>query len=271
MIKRVRVGLLGCGTLGTEFARVLERKFKDACIVTCLNDIDLDQAEKLRKKIKSKPAIVTLKTMIQKCDFLIEAAAPPVVGDLLKQALPKNRGVLVMSVGGILTSPGIQALLKQKRGLIFLPSGAIAGIDGLLAARVGKIKSVSLVTKKPPKAFKGAPYFVERGKDPMSIRRDTKIFEGTVRQAVKLFPQNINVAATLALAGIGALKTKVSIYACPGLKRNTHQLEVLGDFGRMVTVTENDPFVKNPKTSRLASYSPIALLDKVFGTLKIGT
>ncbi len=271
MRRKIRVGILGCGAIGSQLARIIDRKFPSVYRLTCLTDLSQEKALRLARSLKIKVRVVSQEEMIKRCDLVIEAASYKAVQPLVKEVLKRHKSVLVMSVGGLLGSKKAVKILKKGRGKIFLPSGAIAGIDGLLAAGMGKIKMVSLTTKKPPRAFAGAPFLKSRHISLEKIKEEKLLFRGTANQAVKAFPQNINVAALLSLAGIGPQKTIVKIYASPFLKRNIHQVEVEGDFGRMVTITENVPSPGNPKTSYLATLAPAALLKKMADTLKIGT
>ncbi len=162
-------------------------------------------------------------------------------------------------------------MAEEKRARIFIPSGAIAGIDGLKASNCAKIKKVTLTTKKPPQAFLGNPYLLKRKVRLDNINEDTVIFEGSALLAVRVFPQNINVAATLSIAGIGADKTTVRIVASPNLTRNIHEVEIESEAGRIITRTENIAHPDNPKTSYLAVLSAIAALKQVLEPMKIGT
>ncbi len=148
---------------------------------------------------------------------------------------------------------------------------ALCGIDALKAASVGKIGSVTLTTRKPPKGLEGAPYLKLKKIDLKAITKETTIFEGSARDAVKGFPANVNVSAVLSLAGIGAKKTMVRIVTSPAYKKNIHEVEIIGDAGRITARTENIPSKANPKTSALAIYSAIATLEEIAKSVRIGT
>jgi aspartate dehydrogenase len=268
---KIKIAILGCGAIGSELARTVDRRLRADCRLVCVSDIERGKAEALARSLRSKPMVVSRDAMIRRADLIIEAASTQAAGPLARDALLRHKFVLVMSVGGLLGEPGIFRVLKKTRGRLFLPSGAIAGIDALLAGRMGKIKSVELVTRKPPSAFQDVPSLRSRRRWLRSLKRETLLFAGPAGRAVKAFPQNINVAALLSLAGIGPRRTRVKIYASPGLKKNVHQVEIVGNFGRILTVTENVPSPKNPKTSYLAALSPAALLEKIVGAMKVGT
>ena len=127
-----------------------------------------------------------------------------------------------------------------------------------------------MTTTKPPKALEGAPYIVKNKINLNTITTKTIIFEGSALEAVDAFPANINVAASLSIAGIGAEKTKVKIVADPNTGKNMHEIVVEGVFGKLTTSTENLPSPNNPKTSYLAVLSAISMVKKIVGNVKVG-
>ncbi|MEM2995380.1 MAG: aspartate dehydrogenase domain-containing protein, partial [Candidatus Bathyarchaeia archaeon] len=150
---------------------------------------------------------------------------------------------------------------------IYVPSGAIVGIDNIKSASLGKIYEVTLTTRKPAKSFEDTHAKLKLDK----IKQPTLIYEGAAREAVKLFPTNINVAATLSLAGIGPDKTKVKIIADPTIEDIIHEIHVKGEFGEIETKTISKPFPRNPRTSYIAALSAIATLKKLTENLVVGT
>jgi aspartate dehydrogenase len=160
--------------------------------------------------------------------------------------------------------------LAEKHGCrILVPAGAIAGLDGVKAAREGAITSVTMETRKPPRGLAGAPYIEERHIDLDAIREETLIFEGPATEAVKAFPANVNVVAALSLAGIGPERTRIKLFATPGQQRNQHRITVEGEFGRLVIEVENVPSA-NPRTGVLSYLSAIAMLRELGAPLRVG-
>ncbi|MBI4708486.1 MAG: DUF108 domain-containing protein, partial [Candidatus Omnitrophica bacterium] len=153
---------------------------------------------------------------------------------------------------------------------IYLPSGAICGLDGVKSASLGRIDKVTLTTRKPPRSLEGAPYLVSKGINLSQIKQETLLFEGTAEEAIRGFPQNVNVCATLSIAGIGPEKTRVKIITSPFYTSNIHEVEAEGAFGRLTVRTENVPSPQNPKTSYLAALSAIATLKQILEPVKIG-
>jgi aspartate dehydrogenase len=154
---------------------------------------------------------------------------------------------------------------------MLLPSGAIAGLDAIKAAHMAGITRATLITTKPPQGFKDNPFLIRRGIDLSRIKKETLLFNGSVNDAVKRFPQNINVAAALALAVGDARKVRVKIVVSPGLRRNTHEVVIESASGRIMTKVENEPCPDNPKTSYLAVLSAIAALKQFAGSVRIGS
>jgi aspartate dehydrogenase len=181
---------------------------------------------------------------------------------------------MIMSVGALLDESVFEILFdacKEFKKKIYLPSGAIAGLDAIKSVK-DELESVTLVTTKNPKALAGAKFFETSNMDANAIAQKTTIFEGTAKEAVTLFPANINVAALLSLAGLGSTKTAVKIVADPATDKNTHRIEAAGKFGKITISVENIPDKTNPKTSRLAILSAIECLRAVCtDDIKIGT
>ena len=179
-----------------------------------------------------------------------------------------------MSVGALLDE-SVYDILSDAcvdfQKTIYLPSGAIAGLDGLKSVR-GEIQSISITTTKHPRSLKGAKFFETSEIKLDSIDDVTTIFQGTAKDAVSLFPANINVSALLSLSGIGSEKTMVTILADPNTDKNTHHIEATGTFGKMTFIIENFPDINNPKTSRLAILSAIETLRNYCSEeIRIGT
>lgn len=258
-----KIGIVGCGVIGTGIAEFIYNKLKKKARVIAICDVDSKKAECLSKKIKPRPLITGLDGLMRKSDLVIEAAGVKVSAIVAEKAVLYKKDCLIMSTGGLLKKPGLFKKARSRGVSIHVPSGAVCGLDGLISANTGKIDKVRLTTRKPIKGLKGAPYFKDEGIDIENIKKETVVYEGNAEDAVKRFPQNINVAATISLAGIGPKRTEVRIITSPEYTRNTHELEVEGDFGRFFTRTENVPSRQNPKTSQLAVLSALAKVQEV--------
>lgn len=209
-----------------------------------------------------------------KPDAVLEAASHEAVREHLIPLLDAGVTVIVLSAGALIDDDlrrRAQDSAKRSGGLLYVPSGGIGGLDALKAACLAGVDTVSIQVAKPPVAWKGIPYVDALGIDLNRLERPHTLFEGTARDGVPHFPQNVNIAAVLSLAGIGPDRTRLKVVADPALKRNTHTITVDGRSGRITLVLENVPSPDNPKTSWLACYSAIAALKEISSPARFGT
>lgn len=215
-----------------------------------------------------------IEELLHSVDLVIESASQNAVRLLIPRVLEAGCDVMILSVGALADEElrkKLFRLAQQNNCKLYFPSGAVVGIDGINSASAAEISSVTLTTRKPPSGLAGAPYVVCKGIELEKIETETLLFEGSASEAVKAFPANVNVAATISLAGIGFERTKVRVIADPALSRNVHEITVEGEFGKFFTRVENLPSPENPKTSYLAALSAISTLKKILNPVKIGT
>lgn len=269
---KVKIGIIGCGAIGSRMAKTIHKEFTKDCRIVGLYDLDPSKIQKLVKSLNLKGiATNSAQAVIEKSDCVIEAVNTDATLNIVRAAIASGKTVLAMSVGRLIDSLHLFQEARRKKCYLLLPSGAIAGIDAVKAASLVHIRSISLTTRKPPAGLGTNPYFEKQGIDLKKIKSETLVFDGTVRQALKLFPQNINVAATLALAAGDLKKIRVRIVACPKTKNNSHQIEIEGDFGKITTRTENVVCPDNPKTSYLAVLSGLQTLKQFCTGILVGT
>jgi aspartate dehydrogenase len=274
MSKILNIGIVGCGAIGSSLAKVISREFRGRARLAALYDLDTAKAQKLSLAVSGskKIAVGNLNALITKSGLVIESASSLCAWEIAKKVSFRGRDIMIMSAGGITHHlKELNALARLKKSRVYIPSGAIAGIDALKAARMGKVIKVTLTTRKNPASFSGVKAIKEKRINLEAIKKDTVIFSGPAEQAVRSFPQNINVAAVLSLAGIGAKKTMVKIIASPSVKRNIHEIEVISQAGTIFTRTENIPHPDNRKTSFLAVLSAAAVLKQILVPVRIGT
>jgi len=258
-----KIALLGCGAIGSQIALAIDAG-KIPAQLTQIYDQSKEAAEKLVSKLKNKPTIVENSHLLSSgpVDLVVEAASQQAVKDVALSVLQNRKDLMMMSVGALLDESVFEILseaCKEFSKNIYLPSGAIAGLDAIKSVK-DELELVTLTTTKHPNSLKGAKFFETSDISLDKIDTQTIIFEGTASDAVKLFPANINVAALLSLVGLGSQKTKVKIIADPNTDKNTHQIEAIGKFGKMNYSIQNVPDTTNPKTSRLAILSSIETL-----------
>ncbi len=270
--RRLRIGIAGCGAIGGGIARYISKELKKDCQLTGLYDIQYERVEKLRRELSAGPrGKHSLSALLKSCDLMIEAVNARSTREIVREALLNKRDVIAMSVGKLLDAQDLFSLARQRGRHLLIPSGAIAGIDAIKSASLARIREITLTTRKPLNGFAGNPYLVRKGIDPATIKKETVLFKGNVDSAVKFFPQNVNVAATLALASQARDKITVCIMTSPKYKNNSHEIEVIGDFGRILTRAENVVSPENPKTSYLAVLSGMQTLKQFCQGTGIGT
>jgi len=267
------VGIVGCGAIGTILARLITEDTMGLRLVSVF-DRHIENSERLVSSLTLQPVIEDVSRMAEHVDIIVECASASAVPEVARTALSHGCKVMIMSVGSLTDlklEDELVELAERHDTKIHVPSGAIVGIDGLKAAGIVGIDRVVLKTRKHPESLKDAPYITENMINLDSLTEETLIFTGTAIEATNAFPANINVAATLSLAGIGSEKTSVEIYANPSLTRNVHEIMVEGSFGKFKTTVENVPSPENPRTSYLAALSAIATLKEMTDPLQIGT
>lgn len=283
---KIRVGVVGCGAIGSEICRAIDRDEVNGrelglgMALKFLIDKHPEKIERLCKSLGKKPDIIKsdstgLDIILEEVDLVIECASQAAVREFVIPALKKGKEVMILSVGALLCEPGlfeeIESISKEKGCKVYIPSGAVAGIDGLKSGAIGGIHSVELTTRKPPSGFEGNEYVKERGIDLFSIKKEETLFMGPAKEAERYFPENVNVAASLSIAGIGSEATKVKIVADPSAEENVHEIVVKGEFGKLFVRVENVPSIANPKTSYLAALSAIATLKSISYSIRVGT
>jgi aspartate dehydrogenase len=253
----MKLGIIGCGAIGTDVATAAETMKEIEKIY--LFDIKPDASEKLRKKLK-KAEITTADQLLKDADVVFEAASQQAVKQYAEKALQNNKDIVIMSIGSLFDDTlkkTLENIARKNLCKIYLPSGAVCGIDGILAASMARLDGATLVTTKPPLSLG------------VKVEERTVIFRGSAREAVKKFPKNINVAACLSLAGVGFDETKVEIVADPVETRISHKILAHGKFGRLRAEVENMPNPNNPQSSYLASLSAISILRRIIDPIQI--
>ena len=265
----LRVAIAGLGPIGKKVAEALDRGI-DGLALAAVSAQHPDKHRNWLGSLKVQPAVLPIEKLADVADVVIECAPAKLVRSIVAPFVTEGKTAIVLSVGALLENDDLIELAKQNGGQIVVPTGALIGLDAVTAAAVGEIHSVRMVTRKPVEGLAGAPYLVENNIDIAKITEPLKIFDGTAREAAKGFPANLNVAVALSLAGIGPDRTRLEIWADPGLTRNVHRVEVESDSARFSMSIENVPS-ENPKTGRITALSVIALLRKQRAPLRVGT
>lgn len=263
------IGIVGCGVIGQAILKAVEAG-RLAVRVSGVTSRTEKTARAFLSTLRDPPPYLERARLIADSDLIIETAGGEVVPSLAEEAFGAGKDLMVISVGALLDHPEIMGRSRESGCRLFVPSGAIAGLDGIKSACVGQVSHVTITTRKPPEGLEGAPYLVEHKISLAGLREERELFSGSAREACRGFPANVNVSAAVSLAGVGPDKTRVRILAVPGLKRNCHDIEVEGEFGRLAVHIENVP-TENPRTGRLTALSIIRSIQDVVDPVRIGT
>src|SRR3954469_11516617 len=271
----MRVALLGGGTIGRLVLERIELGELDGIeIVAVAGRRASSPAAALAGKFGVPYVLDRQALLATRPATVLEAASHEAVREHLVPLLEAGINVIILSAGA-LADDRLRNAAEQAAGrsgaLFYVPSGGIGGLDALKTACLAGVDEVSIQVAKPPAAWKGIPYVESRGVALDRLTAPVTLFEAPAREGVPLFPQNVNIAAVLSLAGIGMDRTRLKVVADPALTLNTHTIRVNGRSGRFSIVLENVPSPDNPKTAWLACYSALAALRSLGSRVRYGT
>jgi aspartate dehydrogenase len=265
----LRVGLAGLGAVGLEVARRLIAGVPGLTL-TAVAVRDVDKTRRALPQLGDSIAVRKATELADDCDVVVECLPPALFREVAISAIDKGRLFMPLSVAQLLQNGDLIERAKDKGARILVPTGALIGFDAVRAVAEGTIRSVDMVTRKPPAGLEGAPYLRERGISVRDLKMPLKVFDGTAREGARGFPTNVNVAAALSLAGIGPDRTHLEIWADPTVAMNTHSITVDADTARFSMTIENLPS-ENPRTGKIVALSTVAALRALVSELKVGT
>lgn len=263
------VAIGGLGAIGLSVARAIDIDPKGLTLVAVAAS-DSESAQSKIAGFRSPPRVVEAAGLAE-ADIVVEAAPAAAFEAIVLPAIERGRILVVASVGALISRLHLIELARASGARIVVPSGALAGLDAIRALALEHISTLVLETRKRPEGLAGAPFLQRQGMDVGAIREATCVFRGNALEAAVGFPANANVAAALALAGIGAERTQVEIWADPTVTRNTHTIRVEADAAQITVRVESTPAPGNPRTSRLAPLSVLACLRSLNSTLRVGS
>ena len=274
-MRKLRTGIIGGGAIGTYVLDALMQGKIENCEAVVLSG--RSESSRGKEKVLSYGiAWVTepLKMLEYDLDVIVEAASHDALEQYGIDILKAGVDFVPVSLGA-LVDDGLLKRLKeaaaQGGSTLHIPSGGIGGLDALQAATIAGVDKVTMTTRKPPIAWKKIPYVDAMNLDLDGMTKPTVLYEGPARHCVREFPQNINIAADLSLAGIGFDRTIIRIVADPTIVLNTHEIEWEGAAGKVRIVMQNLPIPVNPKTTYQASLSILAALKRLRSPYHIGT
>jgi aspartate dehydrogenase len=268
-VTETRVAIGGLGAIG----RVVARKLADGMpglSLACAAARDHAKARAWLDAERIACPLMEPELFPAHCDLAVECAPASLLERICRPMLEAGKQVMVLSVGALLPRPELIELAKERGGQIIVPTGALLGLDAVTAAAEGRIHSVRMITRKPPRGLAGAPYLVANGISVEGLNGPKRVFVGSARDGAAGFPANVNVAAALSLAGIGPDRTSLEIWADPSVGRNCHTIEIDSDSARFTLSIENVPS-ENPRTGRITALSVVAALRKLHAPLRVGT
>ncbi|HZP78246.1 MAG TPA: aspartate dehydrogenase [Pseudolabrys sp.] len=267
--KTLRVGLAGMGAVGLEVARRLQVGIP-GLVLAAVAVRDVEKAKRALPQVGQSIAVRKATELAADCDIVVECLPPALFREVAESVIDAGKLFMPLSVAQLLQNWELVARAREKGARILVPTGGLIGFDAVRAVAEGTIRSVDMVTRKPPNGLDGAPYLVERGISVAKLDKPLKVFDGPAREGARGFPQNVNVAAALSLAGVGPDKTHLEIWADPTVTMNTHTIKVDADTARFTMTIENVPS-ENPRTGKVVALSTVAALRGLVSELKVGT
>ena len=265
------VAVGGLGTVGLEVARRIDGGEIDGLTLSAVSARDHARARERMRGFRSPVDVVVAGELAGRADIVVESAPAAVFREIAEPAVRTGKVLVAISAGALLDHADLVETARATGAQIVVPSGAVMGLDAVRGAAESGISSVTMITRKPPGGLAGAPYLVEHGIEVDGLDTPLKVFDGSAREAARGFPANVNVAAALGLAGIGPERTRLEIWADPGVTRNTHEIRLEAETVRFQLRIENVPSRENPRTGRSVAPSVIAALRRFVAPLVVGT
>ncbi|QTD43147.1 aspartate dehydrogenase [Sporosarcina sp. Te-1] len=260
----MRIGIIGTGNIATYVLEIFNKREQAEGKVVSLFGRNREVGRRLEEQYGAAYYTDFQEFLESSIDMVVEASTVEAAVRYMKEIVEHKKDLIVSSIGAFKEEAFLQEIreiAERNAVTIYLPSGAIGGLDLLQSANaIGGLHDVRITTRKSPRSL-----------GMRSIEEAAVVFDGSARDAIDRFPKNVNVAFLLSLAGIGSEKTRVRVIADPGIDRNTHFIEAVGDFGEMRLEIENRPMPSNPKTSYLAALSIVSTIMNKGTAVRIGS
>ena len=252
----MKVAIIGSGAIGS-FVR--DR-------LAALGVVEVAQIVRAGKEdsAASPPKVSDLAALTIKPDLVIDCGGHTALADFGPKALAMGIDMLTVSLGALADAAlatRLEAAAKEGGARLHLASGAIGGLDALRSAAAGALTSVTYTGRKPPHGWRGSSAEAKTDLDRLSA--PFTHFSGSARDAALAYPKNANVAAAVALAGVGMDRTRVDLIADPDVSENIHEVTATGDFGRFTFRIAGQGLLENPKSSALAAMSVVSAVAEM--------
>jgi aspartate dehydrogenase len=269
---RRTVAVAGLGAIGGTVAAWLDRGEVDGCRLAAVAARDAAKAAAMVARYAHPvPVLPVGDRLAATADVLVDCVPAAAFRETVEPAIRHGRTVITVSGAALLDNMDLIDEARRTGARVILATGALLGLDAVRAAALGTIRSVRLVTRKPPASLATALYLAQRGISVENLTAPLRVFAGTAREGARAFPANVNVAAALALAGIGPDRTELEVWADPAMTRNTHRIAVDADSARFDMAIENVPSEDNPATGKITALSVLAALRDLAAPLRVGT
>lgn len=265
------VAIAGLGAIGLKVARTIDAGGIPGMALAAVAARDLDKARRALADFRTSPRLVPIAELAAHADIVVECLPAALFVQVAEPVIEAGRIFMPLSVGALLDHMHLVERAKATGARILVPTGALVGLDAVRAVAEGTIERVTITTRKPPAGLAGAPLLAAKGLSVENLMAPLLVFEGSAREAIRGFPANVNVAVALALAGIGPDRTRVAIWADPGVVRNAHTIEVVSDTSNFTMTIAGLPSLETPATGRIVPLSVIAALRRLTAPLVVGT
>ena len=270
----LRVGIGGLGTIGWPVAQWLDGAGAgggDGLVLAAVSAAHKERARDRVGEFKTAVPVVGLAELADVADVIVETAPPERFAEVAEPVVRAGRILMLLSVTSLLERMDLVDLARETGARIIVPTGALIGLDAVRAAAMGDLQSVTMVTRKPPKALKKVKFVAEQGIDLDRLTAPKLLYRGTVAGAAAKFPANVNVAVALGFAGLGPENTQFEIWADPGVTRNTHTIKVESEAANFKMTIGVVPTEENPATGKLVALSVMEALRGLVTTFRGGT
>ena len=267
----IQLAIAGMGAIGMRVAQMVDADDIKGMHLVAVSANDIERAARRVFNFESPPKVLQLDELADAADVIVECAPAALFEQVAAPVIENGKCLMTLSVGALLNRQDLIDRAEATGARIIVPTGALIGLDTVRAMAVGEIHRVTLHTRKPPNGLMGAPHLVNNNITIDDMKEPLCVFRGTAREAAKGFPANVNVAAALALAGIGADKTSVEVWADPTINRNIQSVTIESDSGEATMTINNIPSDENPKTGRIVANSVVASLQRMTATLVAGS
>lgn len=267
----LNVAVAGLGAIGMRVAQAVDGGQVAGMRLVAVSADNRERAAERVAGFGTPPPVLPLSDLPEAADIIVECAPAAVFAELATAAIERGRCLLPLSVGALLNHPDLIERARETGAKIVVPTGALIGLDTVRAMAVGTIHEVTLQTRKPPNGLAGAPHLIENDIDVSALTEPLCVLRGSARDAARGFPANVNVAAALALAGIGPERTQVEVWADPTIDRNIQSVTIRSDSGEATMTMNNIPSDENPRTGRIVANSVIATLQRMTAPMVAGS